>query len=351
MTIRTRILLAYGYLVTTLVASAAGSALAFHHLGRSIATVFSENVASLRVATGLLDQLERQDSATLEALLGRDASDPRLEAGDKAFRLLLGQARANVTAPGEAAVVARIETSFEAYITARSSILTTSHPDPLAAYEARALPAFATCKGAVVELLELNTVAIRQADQRSVRLAARASGALALLVAATLLSVGLLSRSLQEGVLERLGRMGADARAIASGDLARRLRVGPQDELGVLAHQLNSALAARDEVEDRMRGVLAQQRQVLLGMLGGLPRPAALLGLDGSLVASTMRPEIETSLMQHRVEIAARGGHAAVPVQSDQELLELDTGTRVSLTPLVAPPGRPVGWLVQEPHG
>lgn len=351
MTLRTRLLVAYGYLTAMLVVSAAGSALAFHHLGRSIATVFSENVVSLRTATGLLDQLERQDSATLEALLGREAAHPRLAASDEAFRTLLAQARDNVTAPGEAAVIARIESCFVTFVAARSSLVTTRHPDPLAAYEQETLPGFAACKAAVIELLELNTEAIRQADRRSLRFAARASGALALLVAAALLSVGLLSRSLQEGFLGRLSRISADARAIAAGDVARRLQTGEQDELGLLASQLNAALVARDEVEDRMRGVLTQQRQVLLGMLEWLPRPAALLGLDGSLVASTMSSEIESALMQHRREIAARSGHAAVPVRSDQELLVLDFGVKLSLTPLVAPPGRPVGWLVQESHG
>jgi hypothetical protein len=131
---------------------------------------------------------------------------------------------------------------------------------------------------------------------------------LGVLVTVALLSLGPLSRSLQRDVLGRLSEVGSVTEAIASGDRRRRVRDFYQDELGQVARQLNAALDRQQELESQMLGRLLEQRRVLVGLMKQWPMPAALIGIDGEPVASTLSEvdEAELDRITPRVRMAAK---------------------------------------------
>jgi len=340
MILRTRILLAYWYLVALVVIGAAAAALGFHRLGSSIGTVLGENFESVQASMEMLDALERQDSEVLALLLGESGYRSRLAESERNFQAALARARRNVTIEQEPPILDEIERRYATYREARDRLLAVAHARPLAAYEAATFPAFDTLKTRVYSLLDVNHRAMVEADeraQRGARLGALGHGAL---VALALLSLAFLSQALGRQVLSRLADLRSVAQAIARGDNRRRAAATSEDELGLVAQQLNAALDRLRETEGRLEGRLQQQRQIVLGVLDRFPSPAALLSLRGAVIASTLTAQ-ETA----RLERAAAG---VLPADTAGEMesrtLESE-GKRMALTLLRAGGIRPVGWL------
>jgi methyl-accepting chemotaxis protein len=341
MNLRTRILLGYWYLVGLLVLSAAAAALGFHSLGTRIGTVLDENFESVRASMGMLEALERQDSAMLELLLGDAASRRQMEQAEAAFQESFARARGNLTIAKEAPVLQDIEHDYSAYRAARDTLLGVAPERPLAAYEATAYPLFEAVKKDVYELLDVNHQAMVDADQHARDAANLHALGHGVLVVLALLSLAYLSQGLERGVLRRLAELRDVAQAIADGDRSRRAVVGSGDELGVVARQLNGVLDQLAEAEGRLQGRLQEQRQLLLGMVAALDRPGAIFTLNGTLVAST--------LADHDLATAERGLTAVRAATSADEAAEVteevDT-QRVTARLLAADGVRPVGWLV-----
>lgn len=340
MTLRTRILLGYGFLVSLLVLSAFGAALGFHQLGNSIGKVLTDNVASMEAVTAMLEALERQDSALLAALLGEGPAE--VSTSESAFRSALAQARANITLPEEPAILADIENRFAAYRTARDSLLATRPQHPLAAYEAETFPAFEAVKTRVLDLLEANHHAMVEADRAAQASAARRAVLHGVLVTVALLALALVSRAMGRDILEPLTDLRNVAQAIADGDRRRRASAATRtDELGVVARQLNAMLDAQQSLEGRMQGVLGQQRLLLLGLLEDLATPAVVVALDGLVVASTA-DEAST----RAVEAAARHVRGQPTGAGAPRQVEIaGAGRMVTFRLLRSGGDRPAGWL------
>lgn len=344
MRIRTRILVGYSYLVGLLVLGAASAAIGFSQLGAAIDRVLAENVDSVRACIAMLESLERQDSATLRLLIEGLTRSDALEAADRTFNEALAQAADNVTIDGEVEAVTVIRSTAQRYREARTALLAADHERPLAAYESETFPRFNEVKTAVFALTEMNRKAIEGADREARRTARRRAILHGALVTIALLSLAVLSRELGRAVLGRLAELESTARHLAAGDLDRRLPTGIDDELGQVATVLNHLLDRQQQVTAASRGLVQQQRQLLLAVVAALPEPAAVLSRSGSLVASTLGDDLDTQLGAAAGLLSAAEEQAATtggPVQIECG------GAEFSLTPLVAPTDRRVGWLAR----
>ena len=346
MKLRTRILFGYWYLVGLLIVGAAGAALSFLSLGRSIGIVLEENFDSVRASMAMLDALERQDSALLSQLLGDAEAEKALEASERAFVSAVAAARANVTIAGEIEVLDTIDDGHAKYLAARDRLLEGSWERPLAAYQAETLPLFMALKQSVYDLLDLNHRAMVEADQRAQSAARNRAIVHGMLVAGALLSLAFLSQALGREVLARLSGLSSVAQAIAAGDTVRRAVPGGNDELGVVARQLNAMLDHAQSIEAELEGRLRQDRQLLLGLLGQLPQPAALLSLGGGLVASTLPAgDFEA------VEAAVAGLDTRKLLAHGSVIREARDGRAIELRLLETEVERPVGWLAMVRSG
>ena len=222
MNLRTRILLGYGYLVALLVLTAAGAGLAFQQLGANIGRVLEDNYQSVRASMGMLESLERQDSATLTLLLGDEGSRELLVSSQAAFDSSLAQAGQNITLEEERRIIPQIRHRFGAYLAARDSLLAQRPERPLSAYQETTYPRFVRVKDSVLKLLQVNHEAMLQADRQNQRIAGRRAAILGVVVALALLSVGITGRSLGRSLLERMTELQEVTAAIAAGDGFRR---------------------------------------------------------------------------------------------------------------------------------
>jgi HAMP domain-containing protein len=307
MTLRTRLLLGYGYLIALLLLSVGTAAFNSQRVARNVQVVVQNNLVSLSAAVAMLDQIERQDSATLVGLMQR--SEPtEMTAAEEDFEKALVQARSAAMTDDDIAMLKNLQENYEVYRKARDELLRSIPEDAYAAYHESVFRVFEELKRDVNQYLEAKKTALGDANIEASQSAIEAAVLLGVLVTVALLSLGPLSRSLQRDVLGRLSEVGSVTEAIASGDRRRRVRDFYQDELGQVARQLNAALDRQQELESQMQGRLLEQRRVLVGLMKQWPMPAALIGIDGELVASTLSEDDEAELdrLTPRVRMAAK---------------------------------------------
>jgi HAMP domain-containing protein len=339
MTIRTRLLLGYCYLVALLVVSAGSAAVGFHGLGREVGRILRENYASVAAAQQMGEALERQDGLVLLGLLA--PGDPRtgLETADREFASAFELARKNLTEPGEDELVGRLEAAHAAYQKSRAALLQAIGPEGLAAYRAATQPRLQEVRTLTRSLRILNEQAMRRTDEEMRGRALRASAWLSLLVLLAVVSMAWLARRLQRDFLERLGHLSTFARAIAAGEHRRRVPVGESDELGLVARLLNATLDDRDAVRAELGGQLGLRRELVVGLLGAAGKGAVLLGLDGEFLAGAPPDSAWLAELQAWVRGAGRAVAAAPLVEAPDARAQL----------LRSADGRPVGWLARAP--
>jgi len=151
--------------------------------------------------------------------------------------------------------------------------------------------------------------------------------------------------------------------AIAAGDRRRRVRDFYQDELGLVARQLNAALDRQQELESQMQGRLLEQRRILVGLMNQWPTPAGMIGIDGELVATTLTSEDEAELhrLTPRVRVAAKVLMTRRFVKAEELAVDIKAsdGRRVvQIRALASGDNQIAGWLasfvdpkMHEPSG
>lgn len=358
LTLRLRLLLGYGYLVAMLLLATGSALLGFLHLSETVDVILEENFASVRAAMDMLGALERQDSATLVALIEGRADVPQMADHEAVFLEALETAEGNVTEEAEIPVLEELRQGFRQYQQARSALLAARPEQPLRAYNREVFPVFSEVKGSVLELLDVNHRAMIEADRETRESAVRNGAWLGVLVVVALLSLVFLSRALQQHVLHRLDELRQQMGSIVGGQHQRRLRDHHRDELGAIARHFNELLDQVQQLEGRLRGRLGQERQAVLGLVRQLGGDAAVYDLSGRLLAAAgddaarpygggrLVPELREWVVEGEGRRRVREGSPGEPAAE----LEVE-GTPVRLDLLWAGPGRPVAWLLRTADG
>lgn len=346
MQLRTRLLLGYGYIAALLLVAAVSAALSLLDLSHGIGRILEENFRSIQACVRMIQALERQDSTTLVLLVDPQSPEASLAPHAAAFAQALAEAEANVTLPEEPQLLRRVRDGYAELETARRKLLEEMPEKPLVAYRTQVLPVFSKLQEDLLRLLEVNDEAMLAADSRARRHARLAGSWLGGLSALALLSLPFVSRTMQRNVLDRLGELREAVRAIADGDERRRLGERGGDELAFVAHHFNRVLDARDELRGHMEGRLVHQRQLALALVAELGGGAAVLGLDGALLAHGGYEPAPADLAKLR-QWAVGPGRELAPTSPSTAELTLADGRRVRLKLLVAHGERPVGWLLR----
>lgn len=345
MTLRTKLLLGYGYLVALLLLAAGSAMLGFLTLSESIDVVLENNYRSIRASMDMVDALDRQDSATLAALLD-DPGEASLEPFERAFSDALRAARDNITEHREPEILETIARQYEAYRQKRDELVQERPDRPLAAYREKVSPEFAALKHTVLQLLEVNQEAMVTADQRARESATRNGAWLGFVVALALISLVVLSRGLQRQILGRLGALRRGTALLAEGDTSRRLAVGGRDELDLISEGVNHLLDRLQAVEAELRGKLGRQRQLVLGLLAQLGDGAALFSLQGTLLGGGLAGGREAGLrVTEWVQERELDPDSHLPDRLEGRVRGPD-GSELAIE-LVTLHSRPLAWLVR----
>ncbi len=349
--LRSRLLIGYGYMMVLLLLTAGSAAFGFFSISEAIDRILSENFQSVSASMEMMESLEEQKTLTVTALLESGTDIAPLDDAERAFYAAIDTARENATIDGEDELIDELQRQFEQYVEVQHEILADDvEAMPMEVFAFRIMPAFVETRQTVFALTELNHEAIVTADEEAQATALHMAGLLGVLVTIAMVSMVFLSRTLQQKVLRRLRDITKVAEAISAGDHHRRFDITINDELGVVSHQLNTALDTHDELQAEMRGRLNQQKQLVLGLLEEVEGELLLLGLDGTLIASSCErlqreklEHVQKWLVDHRKEMLRDFRQSSTEVKMNMELDD----QLLSMRLLAAGGERPVGWMVQ----
>jgi hypothetical protein len=157
-----------------------------------------------------------------------------------------------------------------------------------------------------------------------------------------------ITRALRHTLLDRLMTIDVAASEILAGERARRMTVDGSDELARIARTIDILLDQSARREAELRGHNREARALLVALLHQSPKPAAVIGIDGEIIVSTLSAEADQILhsLTPRVRAAAkillsRGFLTAAELSTD---INTNLG-RVRIQALALGEQRIVGWL------
>lgn len=283
MTLRTRLLIGYATLVLLLMLAAGGGAIGFRQMSVAARTRLEHFVRATDLEQSLLHEMEGHRDALLSWLLDPSGPGRREALGDAEGRV---RAAISCFVGDQDHDLAEALSAVDAYLAVTTEFLASGEAPTVARYHSDVAPSFARARDVAARRIAVDRASLADTTHE---VAATARGNTALLGA--LAMVGLLTlagfaRGLKTRVLDRLEAVEAFAASIEEGRTDQRLTLGGRDELARLGRGMNRMLDKRQELEGNLRGRLAQERQLLLGLLAHAGPGAMLLGRSGERVGA-----------------------------------------------------------------
>ena len=211
-------------------------------LGQASEEILQDNYRSIRAADGMIDALERQDSATLILLLD-DVRTGRELFRDYEILFLqrLGRAQDNVTLTDEPETLAALEASYREYLGSVDRLIEQSgdRENEIALYEQEVRPAFQTVRDTASQLRNINQEAMSLASQRASATSRNAIISVAIAGFSAALFGLIISWILSRNLVRPVKAMYDATEQIADGNYDIQLDVTTRDELGQLAEEIN----------------------------------------------------------------------------------------------------------------
>ena len=240
MKLKRKILLGYGLSLGLILLVGGWGISSLRRLGKASNAILRENYNSIVAAENTIEALERQDSAILLFLLeNRDRGSQQFQNNQIEFLKWLGRAEGNVTIPGEAEIIASIESAYQDYLKAfdrmqREDDVTTED------YYQTIVPIFDQIRDRSNRLRNINQQAMEAASVNAQQIANRAVWSMAI-AGATAAGIGLgFSLLLTRRIVRPLSDMTTATEKIASGEYDIALQVKSEDELGILAREITT---------------------------------------------------------------------------------------------------------------
>jgi HAMP domain-containing protein len=349
MLLRTRLLLGYGYLVGILVLVAVAGLMGLHAVEHDAVDQTQPRIERLDTLVRLLSEASHLRIAA-EDLIVDGATPAELSAfatSEASLRRRLTALRGDAAASG-AMQDALLPDALARFIESHDSAEAAADPS-IETYRSRV----DAVHDALVTAIEVDRAhhleASRAALARVHGTTLRWSLIAGVLVTAALLSLGLITRSLQRDLLARLEAIRRFHSDIEGGDSRRRLDPMRDDELGAAARLANESLDREARLRAKAAGEFAEQRELTLGFLAREPQPMAVFGLDGLLLADTMDGEDRKRLAGLAKLVRDTGRTLMQRTGSgDSSVTEfaIDASTRGRLELLRSEEGRNVGLLL-----
>src|SRR6266851_3527573 len=297
MSLRTKLLFSYLIFVAAIVVLGGWSAWRLREMGGVSRRIISNNYDSVIAAQEMKENLERQDSAALFALLGaRDKATAQLREHRARFDANFQKAANNITEVGEPEAIEAIRRDRDSYYQAfdaflakvnatessgRAAVARDEELSERNDYFTRLEPQFNRLRADCDHLLQLN--------QRAMLAKSEAAAGVAqlwfyrtLLVAGVLVVAGLfLAFFLANRIVEPLRQLTETTARIAGGDLNAKVTVNSRDEVGVLAAEYNRMAERIRQLRSSDLGKLVIAQQTTEAAIDSLYDPVIVTDAEG----------------------------------------------------------------------
>jgi signal transduction histidine kinase/HAMP domain-containing protein len=261
-------------------------------LGGAVGTILRENYASVIACHEMNEALERLDSAALFAASGSETVARELIGQNRpAFAEALAREAANITLPGEGALVGHITGNYAAYLE-RSDALLASPPEARRdRYFHDLLPRFYALKADVQAIRRMNQQNMEDADQEARRLARRGTE-LTLAVSALALGLALvLAWWLPRVILRPLEVFREGARRVGEGDFSGDLPAPEVAELVPLGEAFTTMIQRLRVYRDSSLGELLAARDLARTTVACLLDPVVVVDRGGMILLANEAAE------------------------------------------------------------
>ena len=244
MKIRTKILLSYGVVFSLALVVGGWSLLNLRNLSRTTDDIWQENYPSILAAEKMIEAIERQDSATLLILLGKEQEGiEQFHQYEITFLEWLGRAKNNITIPTEEQILSQLEKHYQDYLVTFSQL----HKPQISQnqelgdyYDQKVFPSFKLVLADSLELKQLNQQTMLSSKEQTKALSEKAIWSMAIIAGITAglaLWSGLI---LSIQIVRSLREITDAAQLIAQGDYDVAITVKSKDELGRLAQEITA---------------------------------------------------------------------------------------------------------------
>lgn len=302
MSLRTKLICSYLVFVVALIALGGWSAWKLLEMGGVSRRIIANNYDSVVAAQEMKENLERQDSAAVFALLGaRERALQQMREHRARFDENFHKAENNITEVGEREAIEAIRRDRDIYYSSYNDFLrdlnlpvgegvdagtSASKAEPAAA-DARALyfgrlePQFNKLRADCDHLLQLNQRAML-AKSAAAAGVARRWFYLTLLIAVLLVVAGLaLALFLAAQIIGPLRQLTATTAKIAGGDLNAKAEIVSRDEVGLLAAEYNRMAERIRQLRQSDLGKLVIAQQTTEAAIDSLFDPVIVTDAEG----------------------------------------------------------------------
>ena len=236
MKLKSKILLGYGLVLGLMVLVGGWGTFNLRRLGKASDAILQENYRSILAAENIIDAIERQDSAVLLAILdNKSQAKTQFYQGEVSFLQWLGRAKDNITITEEKTILNSLESKYKTYLkSVNLSEITIEQ------YYADIFPLFTEIRDLSAQLREVNQETMVSASDEAQRVSQQAIWSM-ILALGTAASLGLIfSLLLADRITKPISQTITATEKIAEGNYEVEITVASQDELGILATEINN---------------------------------------------------------------------------------------------------------------
>ena len=236
MKLKSKILLGYGFVLGLMVLVGCWGTFNLRRLGKASNAILQENYRSILAAENIIDALERQDSAVLLFILNdKDQAEKQFLQGEIQFLQWLARAKDNITISEEKDILNALESNYNSYLKSVDS------PNiNIDKYYNNIFPLFMEIRNLSIQLREVNQETMVSASNSAQRVSQQAIWSMAIALGSAA-SLGLIfSLLLANRITQPLTKTISATEKIAEGNYNIAVEVASQDELGILATEINN---------------------------------------------------------------------------------------------------------------
>ncbi len=238
---------AFGYVVIVIIGLATSmfAVYNFSQLNNAVGDIIRDNYESVRAAQNMVKDLERQENAQFQMLLGDDdAAYVQFTANRAGFLGWYEKSKSTPLNSAEAELLNEIGTLYKSYITCSDSLyflLQSKHNTGLAAkYKSQTIqPVLNRLKERCFQLLEMNQDAMSQTEIKVRSTASDATFTVISISIASIILSFIISTRFTRSIIKPAEKLTASVRKISQGQLNQKIDVVTDDEIGVLGREFN----------------------------------------------------------------------------------------------------------------
>ncbi len=291
-----KILLGYMAITLILIVLAGWAIYNFMSLDESIHDIMVENYQSVIASEGMMEALERQDSAELIFIFGQQ--EEALEIFQKnqiEFMKHLSRAEDNITIEEENQIISNLNKDYQTYLDKFIQLRDLANEGNIEEmqnyYLTDIMPHFQKIKNETRDLLTVNQEHMREAQSKANSRATQAIySSIIFSVIAIILAITL-GIYISNKILKPINSLTETIKEIAGGNLEKKINITTKDEIGELAEEFNSMTERLKEYEQINISKLIDEKNKSEGIVKSISNP--LIVTDDENRILLINPEAE----------------------------------------------------------